>query len=140
MQLLAEQVHAAKAGNPLTPVTVAVPGNYAAVATRRELARRGGVAAVAVLTLHRMAERLGGPSLAAAGRRPVLAPVVVQAVRAALDDAPGVFAPVAAHPATELALPAVQRDEDVKILRAVPSAFSRRRLHCGRAEPAGSPG
>lgn len=108
--LLADRVRSAKAGDPLAPVTVVVPGNYAAVATRRELARRGGVVGTSFLTLYRLAERLGGPALAAAGRRPVSAPVVLQAVRAALAEVPGVLAPVAAHPATELALAAAQRE------------------------------
>lgn len=108
--LLADRVRAAKAGDRLAPVTVVVPSNYAAVATRRELARRGGVAGASFLTLYRLAERVGGPALAGAGRRPVLAPVVLQAVRAALAEAPGVLAPVASHPATELALAAAQRE------------------------------
>lgn len=108
--LLAERVRAAKAGDPLTPVTVVVPSNYAAVATRRELARRGGVVGTSFLTLYRLAERIGGPALAAAGRRPVSAPVVLQAIRAALVEAPGVLGPVAGHPATELALAAAQRE------------------------------
>lgn len=107
---LAERVRAAKAGDPLAPVTVVVPGNYAAVATRRELALRGGIAGTNFLTLHRLAERVGGPALAAAGRRPVSAPVVLQAVRAALAEAPGVLAAVSGHPATELALAAAQRE------------------------------
>jgi ATP-dependent helicase/nuclease subunit B len=107
---LAEQVHSAKAGDPLAPVTVVVPSNYAAVATRRELARRGGVAGTSFLTLYRMAERVGGPTLAAAGRRPVSAPVVLQAIHAVLAEAPGVLAPVADHPATALALASAQRE------------------------------
>jgi ATP-dependent helicase/nuclease subunit B len=108
--LLADRVNAAKAGDPLAPVTVVMPGNYAAVATRRELARRGGVAGTSFLTLYRLAERVGGLALAAAGRQPVSAPVVLEAVRAALAEAPGVLAPVAGHPATELALAAAQRE------------------------------
>ena len=108
--LLVDRLAAAKAGDRLAPVTVVVPGNYAAVATRRELARRGGVAGVGFLTLYRLAERVGGAALAAVGRRPVSAPVVLQAVRAALAQAPGILAPVAGHPATELALAAAQRE------------------------------
>lgn len=107
---LADCVCAAKHGDALAPVTVVVPSNYAAVATRRELARRGGVAGASFLTLYRLAERLGGPALAAQGRRPVSAPVVLQALRAVLAEAPGVLAPVASHPATELALAAAQRE------------------------------
>jgi ATP-dependent helicase/nuclease subunit B len=111
MQLLASQVDAAKAGDPLAPVLVIVASNYAAVSTRRSLAARpGGVANVSFLTLYRLAERLGAPSLAAAGRKPVSTPVVGQAVRAVLADDPGVLAPVAAHPATELALIAATQE------------------------------
>ncbi|MBA2626244.1 MAG: hypothetical protein H0U89_11665, partial [Acidimicrobiia bacterium] len=63
MRLLDERVRVAKAGDPLAPVTVVVPSNYAAVAARRALAGRpGGVANVTFLTLHRLAERLGAPS------------------------------------------------------------------------------
>ena len=111
VDLLAEQVQTAKGGDPLAPVTVIVPSNYAAVSTRRALAGRpGGVANVTFLTLFRLAERLGAASLAAAGRRPVSTPVLAQAVRAVLAADPGVFAPVADHPATELALVASTRE------------------------------
>ena len=64
----------------------------------------GGVAAVTFLTAYRLAELLGAPSLAAVGRRPVSTPVIAAALRRALRDDPGIFAPVAEHPATETAL------------------------------------
>ena len=100
VELLARQVTDLKDGDPLAPVTIVVPSNYAAVATRRALAARpGGIAAVELLTLHRLAERLASLD----GRRPVTAPVLAQAVRTVLHDDPGVFGPVAEHPATELA-------------------------------------
>ena len=57
-----------------------------------------------------LAELLAAPVLAAAGRRPVSTPVVAAAVRGALAEAPGLFAPVAEHPATEEALAAVHRE------------------------------
>ncbi len=118
VDLLARQVVDLKAGEPLAPVTVLVASNYAAVAARRALAARpGGVANVSFLTLHRLAERLGAARLAAAGRRPVSAPVVGAAVRAVLAAEPGMFAPVADHPATERALVAAHRE-----LAAVPGA------------------
>jgi len=111
VDLLAAEVGAAKAGDPLAPVTVIVPSNYAAVSTRRALAAQpGGIANVSFLTLHRLAERLGAASLAAAGRRPVSTPVLAQAVRGVLADEPGIFATVADHPATELALVAATRE------------------------------
>lgn len=109
--LLTRQVVEIKGGDPLAPVTVVVASNYVAVAARRALAARpGGIANVSFLTLHRLAERLGATALAAAGRRPVSAPVIAAAVRAVLDDEPGVFAPVAAHPATERALVTAHRE------------------------------
>jgi RecB family exonuclease len=111
VELLAWQVDAAKAGDPLAPVMVIVPSNYAAVSTRRSLAARsGGVANVSFLTLYRLAERLGAASLAAAGRWPVSSPVLAQAVRAVLAEDSGALAPVAGHPATELALIAATRE------------------------------
>jgi hypothetical protein len=100
VDLLARQIAELKAGDPLAPVTVLVPSNYAAISTRRALAARpGGIANVDFVTLHRLAERL-----ATDPRRPISAPVLAQAVRTVLDGDPGVFGPVAQHPATELAL------------------------------------
>ena len=118
IEVLAEQVVEAKAGDPLSPVTVVVPSNAAAVAARRALAARsGGVANVTFISLHRLAERIAGPVLAAAHRRPVSAPVLAAAVRAVLTDDPGVFIDVADHPATEGALVAAHRE-----LASVPAA------------------
>ncbi|MBW3574728.1 MAG: PD-(D/E)XK nuclease family protein [Actinobacteria bacterium] len=118
LEAMVAAVRSAKDADPLAPVTVVVPTNYAAVAARRSLAALGtGVAAVSFLTLHRLAERLGGPALAAAGRRPVSPPVVAEAVRWVLVDEPGMFASVADHPATEQALMAAHRE-----LSAVSSA------------------
>ncbi|HET6952021.1 MAG TPA: PD-(D/E)XK nuclease family protein, partial [Acidimicrobiales bacterium] len=110
---LREALAAAKHGDPLAPVTVVVPANHVGVTARRLLAAgalgrvaRGGagVAAVTFLTAYRLAELLGAPALAATGRRPVSTPVVAAVVRRALREAPGMFAPVAEHPATETAL------------------------------------
>src|SRR5207237_3249628 len=109
----------AKGGEPLEPVTVVVPSNYVGVATRRLLAggtlgpvcgKGTGIAAVTFLTPYRLAELLGAARLAGAGRRPVSTPVLAAALRAVLADTPGVFAPVAAHPATETALVAAYRE------------------------------
>jgi RecB family exonuclease len=111
IDLLARQIAELKDGDPLRPVTVVVTSNHAAVAARRALAAYDrGVVNVTFLTLHRLAERLGGPALARAGRRPVSVPVIAAAVRAVLAVDPGVFAPVADHPATEQALVAAHRE------------------------------
>jgi len=101
--LLAAQVRDLKGGDPLAPVTVIVPATYAGISARRRLAS-DGVAAVTFLTVQRLAERLAAPALAAAGRRPAPPALVAAAVRRVLHERPGVFAPVAGHPATEDAL------------------------------------
>lgn len=112
-EALHRAVAAAKGGDPLAPVTIVVPSNYVGVAARRQLASGGlgplagrgaGVAGVTLLTPYRLAELLGAPALAAGGRRPVSTPVVTAALRHALRAEPGVFEPVAGHPATEEAL------------------------------------
>ncbi len=109
----------AKGGDPLAPVSVLVPSNHVGVATRRLLAsgvlgpvsaRGTGIAAVSFLTVYRLGELLGAAALAAQGRRPVSTPVLGAALRAALDADPGVFGPVAAHPATETALVGAYRE------------------------------
>jgi hypothetical protein len=116
---LHEAVAAAKAGDPLAPVTVVVPTNYVGVAARRLLGGGrfdritpggDGVAGVTFVTVYRLAELLGAPRLAAAGRRPVSTPVLAAAVRSVLADAPGRFRPVATHPATEAALVEAHRE------------------------------
>ncbi len=137
--LLRDVLREAKQGDPLAPVTVLVPTNYVGVSVRRKLAdgRLGritdagvGVAGVDLLTVYRLAELLGASQLAAEGRRPVSNPVVAAAVRAALDEEPGVFAGVADHPATERALVRVHRelrDLDEDGLSALESASRRAR-------------
>ncbi|HEY8546436.1 MAG TPA: PD-(D/E)XK nuclease family protein, partial [Acidimicrobiales bacterium] len=118
LDALARVVAQAKADEPLTPVTVVVPSNHVGVTARRALAsarrrvsRRGsGIIGVTFLTPYRLAELLGAPALAAAGRRPVSHPVIAAALRRALRDEPGVFGPVAEHAATEEALVASARE------------------------------
>jgi hypothetical protein len=112
-------VASAKAGDPLATVTVVVPSNHVGVAARRQLASGAlgpvagagtGVAAVTFLTTYRLAELLGAPTLAASGRRPVSMPVLAAAMRRELAADPGLFGPVAEHPATESALVATYRE------------------------------
>jgi hypothetical protein len=118
-ELLRDRVAAAKADDPLQPVTVLVPTNYVGVSTRRLLAtgalgpvtsRGTGIAGLTLLTVYRLAELLGAPVLAAVGRRPVSTPLVGAAIRQVLREAPGIFAPVTGHPSTEEALVRVHRE------------------------------
>ncbi len=103
---LADLLGTLKSGDPLRPVTVAVPHPWAGLSLRRSLAARpGGVVNVQFLVLARVAELIGAPSLAAAGRRPRTPTVTRAAVRAVLRHQPGeALAPVADHPATEAAV------------------------------------
>ncbi len=126
LDALRAAVSEAKAGDPLAPVTVVVPSNHVGVTARRALAsgvagpvtERGvGMAAVGFVTPYRLAELLGASALAAEGRRPVSTPLVTAAVRGVLAADPGLFGPVAQHPATEAALVAGYRE-----LRDLPEA------------------
>jgi len=118
-EALRTTISTVKGDEPLAPVAVVVPSNHVGVATRRLLgsgalgpvAGRGiGVASVTFLTPYRMAELLGSSRLAGDGRRPVSTPVIAAALRAALAERPGVFGPVATHPATEMALVSAYRE------------------------------
>src|SRR6188472_1506304 len=109
----------AKGGEPLAPVTVVVPSNHVGVATRRLLSSGSlgpvagtgvGLAAVTFLTPYRLAELLAAAGLAGQGKRPVSTPVLAAAMRAELAADPGLFGPVAEHPATESALVATYRE------------------------------
>lgn len=106
---LAETLRGLKAADPLAPVTVVVPSNYAGLSLRRSLgfgdlaagAPAGpGLVNVRFLVLLRVAEFLGAPVLAAQGRRPLTPVVFAELVRQVLAAAPGRFAPVTGHPAT----------------------------------------
>lgn len=117
--LLRERIVAAKGEDPLRPVTIVVPTNYVGVSTRRMLAsgelgaittRGTGIAGIALLMVHRLAELLGAPRLAARGRRPVSTPLIAAAVRQTLAVAPGIFEPVGEHPSTEDALVRAHRE------------------------------
>ncbi|HLG66836.1 MAG TPA: PD-(D/E)XK nuclease family protein [Acidimicrobiales bacterium] len=130
---LRQALAVSKDGDPLAPVSVLVASNHVGVVIRRLLASgalgpvagASGLAAVSFLTVYRVAELLGAPVLAGAGKRPVSTPVVAAAVRSALAEAPGLFAPVAGHPSTELAFVATYRE-----LRDVSPASLDRLANC----------
>lgn len=120
-QALAALAAEAKTGDPLRPVTVVVPSNYTGLALRRAFAlgvtdegdeapgdtaraTGGGIAAFDTLTFGALADRLAGPSLQAAGRRPHGAMVLTAAVREALRHDAALFGPVADHHRTAEAL------------------------------------
>ena len=119
-EALRAEVRRAKGDEPLAPVTVVVPSNHVGVATRRLLGlghtRPGVPTRGTAWPRCRSSPSTASPSCSGPpgwpreGRRPVSTPVMAAALRAALADDPGVFAPVASHPATETALVAAYRE------------------------------
>ena len=119
---LSEAVAAAKADDPLAPVTVVVPSNLAGLSVRRSIAsappaegRRPGLAGVTFVSFPRLVGLLGSARLAGGGKQPMSGPLVAGALAGALATQPGAFAEVADHPATQRALADVYAD-----LRALP--------------------
>lgn len=106
---LANAVAHHKKADPLSPVTVIVSSNYIGIAARRALAQHHGMAAVNFVTPYRFADSLRSWSTNATGKRPLSAPILAGAVRAVLNETPGVFEGVHTHPTTERSLVGVHR-------------------------------
>lgn len=124
VEALRRAIGAAKGGDPLAPVSVAVGSTTAALSLRRLLAGEAGILNVRFLSLARVAELLGAGDLAAIGRSPLTPAVRNAAVRRVLAEDPGLFAGVAGHPATQRSLGAAFRD-----LRHVPETGLARLEH-----------
>lgn len=129
LKLLRDVVFDAKRDDPMTPVTVIVPNNIAGIVARRHLAYgsagRPGGAGIEVVTLVRLAERLGTPTLGSS--RPTSQVVLAAAIRRALEIDPGLFRDVADHPGTVRALARTHgelRDVSDSARRAVAAASS----------------
>jgi RecB family exonuclease len=105
-----------KSADLLAPLTVVVPSNFAGLAVRRSLAAGGGVANAVFVTPPDLAARLARGRMHEEGRLPISTPVVAAAVRRELREAPGVFGPVAGHPATDAALLAAY--EEIALCRS----------------------
>ena len=102
---LATTIGGAKAGDPLAPVTVIVPGNLTGLALRRELGGRPpGVVNVRFFVLDRLAELVGAGTLAAHGRRPLDDAVKAALVRQVLARRPAPLERVASAENTEVAV------------------------------------
>lgn len=90
-------------GDPLRPVTVVAPSNYALLSLRHRLGR-SGAANVQFMVFARLAELLGAPALSAQGRRPLASVVNSALVREVASQAVGMLEPLRDHPSTHLSL------------------------------------
>jgi len=127
IQHLVEIIQAVKAADPLAPVTVAVPSNYAGLSLRRTVgigahrlkgAAGEGLVNVRFMVLSRIAEFLGAPALAGRGLAPLTPVVFSELVRQVLLGNPGALREVIAHPSTVLSLVRTFRD----LRRATPAS------------------
>jgi ATP-dependent helicase/nuclease subunit B len=107
-------INEAKSSDPLAPVTVVVPSQYAGIATRRILGLKKGLVNVRFMVFPRLMEYLGSPSLAAKGKTP-LSPLLelaaVQYSQAAVKNK-GPLTDVADHPNLHLSLVRTFRELD----------------------------
>ncbi|MFK7918169.1 MAG: PD-(D/E)XK nuclease family protein [Ilumatobacter sp.] len=102
-------VGAAQHADPLAPVTVVVASNFVGLSVRRLIGSgtlsapgRQGMANISFVTPFQLAEHVAADLLL--DSRPITNPVLAAAVRRALADDPGPYAPVAHHESTEQAL------------------------------------
>jgi ATP-dependent helicase/nuclease subunit B len=89
--------------DPLRPVTVVAPSNYALLSLRHRLGR-SGFANVQFMVFPRLAELLGAPSLSAQGRRPLTSIFDSAVVRDVASEAKGILEPLRDHPSTHMSL------------------------------------
>jgi len=102
----------AQRADPLAPVTVVTPSNFAGLSVRRLLASTDhtmpgtstGLVNVGFATLFQVAVQIGTAEVVRTGRRPLSSAVLGAAIRSVLQDSPGYFAAVANHAATETAI------------------------------------
>lgn len=81
----------------LSPVTVIVPGRYAALFLRRNIGQRG-LANVRFMVMPQLTELLGAQAVAARGLRPLRPMIEYEAVRIAASKASGALAQFREHP------------------------------------------
>jgi len=93
-----QRIADARQADPLLPVTFVAPTRLAALALRRDLARRVSYAAVRFETLPRLAELIGAGHLAALGKKPLARPIGDYAAGVVASASIGVFSRVAALP------------------------------------------
>ena len=108
-ELLVRIIDAAKGSDPLSPITVVVPSNYAALYLRRELGKTGSVN-TRLMVLPRLAELLGASLLAEGGQTPLTKLREASAVRRVAIEANEPFQHLHEHPAFHRSLLATFRE------------------------------
>ena len=101
--MLGEFISELQRDDPLAPVTVVGPSTYANLTLRHERARQG-FANIQFLTLPRLSELLGAPSLSAAGRRPLASALESAVIRNVAAGSSGMLGSVGSHPSTHQSL------------------------------------
>ena len=96
-------IRSVQGDDPMRPVTVVGPSNYAHLSLRHRLGR-SGIANVQFMVFGRLAELLGAPSLSAQGKRPLTQVVGSALVRQVAAQATGILEPLRDHPSTHLSL------------------------------------
>ena len=96
-------IRSVQANDPLRPVTVVAPSNYALLSLRHTLGL-SGIANVQFMVFPRLAELLGAPSLSALGRRPLTPMINGALAREVASQATGMLEPLRDHPSTHLSL------------------------------------
>ena len=109
-----------QAEDPFAPATVVVPTPYAGLYLRRDIGR-SGLVNVRFMPLPRLAELLGAPSLADAGRTPLKPAIEFAAVRRVAGEAAGELEPFRAHPSFHSSLRTTFR----ALRSAAPGALAR---------------
>ena len=96
-------IRSVQGDDPLRPVTVIGPSNYAHLSLRHRLGR-SGIANVQFMVFARLAEFLGAPSLSAQGKSPITSVIGSALVREVASQAAGILEPLRDHPSTHLSL------------------------------------
>ena len=113
---LRDAVDSLKRDDPLAPVTVVGPSNYANLSLRLDFARTGFVN-VRFIVFSRLAEFLGAPRMAREGRTPLTRVIENAAVRAVAANATGPLGELRDHPSTLHSL-----KQSFRELRGIPSS------------------
>lgn len=127
-----DAIRAARQSDPLAPVTVLVPSNYAGLYLRRTLGRRNGIAGVSFLVPSRAIELLASPALGD-GVRPLTRTYSRQAVRVALEQSSGLPGYLRSHPSSVTAYDSLFRE--LRALELRPAGAAAVLEQIGRIRP-----